>query len=64
MLSLFMLQEEDYKMKSFEMVLAAFIAMDSLIGMFKRKKMFLWFTDGEGELRLTRGEKEARSVGV
>jgi hypothetical protein len=64
MLSLFKLQEEEYKMRSFEMVLAAVMAMESLIGMFKRKKMFLWFRDAEGELRLTRSEKEARRVGV
>jgi hypothetical protein len=51
-------------MRSYEMVLVAVMAMESLIGMLKRKKVFLWYEDEEGELRLKRSAREAMSVGL
>lgn len=56
--------EEEYIMKSFEVVLAAVMAVESLICMFKRKKMYLWYEDGEGDLGLTGSLKQARMLGL
>lgn len=64
MLELLGLGEEEFVMKSFEIVLAAVMAMESLIGIFKRKKMYLWYEDGEGGLGLTGSLREARMRGL
>ncbi|TID22642.1 hypothetical protein E2P81_ATG01768 [Venturia nashicola] len=64
MLGLVGLGEEEYLMKSFEVVLAAVTAVESLIRMFKRDKMFLWFEDGNEELGLTASCRQARMLGL
>lgn len=63
-LELLGLGEEEYVMKSFEVVLAAVMATESLISMFKRRKMFLWYEDVEGNLGLTASLKQARMIGL